>query len=49
MINFVSKKIGFLYIDPLKQGLKHVADDQNVYFPLGFLYIDPLKQGLKQH
>jgi len=37
----------FLYIDPLKQGLKlqHYCAD-NVYRAV-FLYIDPLKQGLK--
>ena len=37
----------FLYIDPLKQGLK--PSDMNAtckFFNL-FLYIDPLKQGLK--
>ncbi len=37
----------FLYIDPLKQGLKH---PWNTLLSLGqkkFLYIDPLKQGLK--
>ena len=38
----------FLYIDPLKQGLKlqmiHDAGAQNTP---PFLYIDPLKQGLK--
>jgi len=37
----------FLYIDPLKQGLKRF----NIIIAssyLLFLYIDPLKQGLKQ-
>ena len=37
----------FLYIDPLKQGLKHGTfsiDEKKVVW---FLYIDPLKQGLK--
>jgi len=37
----------FLYIDPLKQGLKQAK----AVFPIdgrpAFLYIDPLKQGLK--
>ncbi len=37
----------FLYIDPLKQGLKpgsiHITGKE----PGEFLYIDPLKQGLK--
>ncbi len=38
----------FLYIDPLKQGLKQ-SDCQLVNQVSGqFLYIDPLKQGLKQ-
>ncbi len=38
----------FLYIDPIKQGLKH--KDKNVidYIDKKFLYIDPIKQGLKQ-
>jgi len=37
----------FLYIDPLKQGLKHrMAENVQRLVP-PFLYIDPLKQGLK--
>ena len=37
----------FLYIDPLKQGLKlkQSATDE---IEIMFLYIDPLKQGLKR-
>jgi len=37
----------FLYIDPLKQGLKLwvVFAEPSIF--AGFLYIDPLKQGLK--
>ena len=38
----------FLYIDPLKQGLKHYASRIKVQYGFRFLYIDPLKQGLKQ-
>jgi len=37
----------FLYIDPLKQGLKLPASSVKVLLIAGFLYIDPLKQGLK--
>jgi len=37
----------FLYIDPLKQGLKRDNFNQNWAKPVRFLYIDPLKQGLK--
>ena len=37
----------FLYIDPLKQGLKHIFLDLIILCFIGFLYIDPLKQGLK--
>jgi len=37
----------FLYIDPLKQGLKHIILVIRESFLLKFLYIDPLKQGLK--
>ena len=36
----------FLYIDPLKQGLKHFSTSVKLLFNW-FLYIDPLKQGLK--
>ncbi len=44
---FYSTKEMFLYIDPLKQGLKlHKIKD--IFTDLStFLYIDPLKQGLK--
>jgi len=37
----------FLYIDPLKQGLKHIISIWIILSPESFLYIDPLKQGLK--
>ena len=37
----------FLYIDPLKQGLKHNIPEKLPSFVILFLYIDPLKQGLK--
>jgi len=37
----------FLYIDPLKQGLKHDDDRGHKNTEDKFLYIDPLKQGLK--
>jgi len=37
----------FLYIDPLKQGLKHIPAISGSYVCIVFLYIDPLKQGLK--
>ncbi len=37
----------FLYIDPLKQGLKHRMWEELYYSAEKFLYIDPLKQGLK--
>ena len=37
----------FLYIDPLKQGLKHAGLRNHQRFLAVFLYIDPLKQGLK--
>ena len=37
----------FLYIDPLKQGLKLIFSDLNIIPEKKFLYIDPLKQGLK--
>jgi len=36
----------FLYIDPLKQGLKQ-PEKPKVEKVAEFLYIDPLKQGLK--
>ena len=39
--------IPFLYIDPLKQGLKHDVRNGLSSYYLQFLYIDPLKQGLK--
>ena len=38
----------FLYIDPLKQGLKRDAMLEMIEDFVMFLYIDPLKQGLKQ-
>ncbi len=38
----------FLYIDPLKQGLKQEPNAYQNWMRLSFLYIDPLKQGLKQ-
>ena len=38
----------FLYIDPLKQGLKLKHFFNAVEDTEKFLYIDPLKQGLKQ-
>jgi len=38
----------FLYIDPLKQGLKHIINNCLSLVIILFLYIDPLKQGLKQ-
>ena len=37
----------FLYIDPLKQGLKPTISPEVCRHPALFLYIDPLKQGLK--
>ncbi len=37
----------FLYIDPLKQGLKQKPTDYRCQYQNQFLYIDPLKQGLK--
>ena len=37
----------FLYIDPLKQGLKHYCFFNFFNSIILFLYIDPLKQGLK--
>jgi len=39
---------GFLYIDPLKQGLKLQSFQGIEDLSKLFLYIDPLKQGLKQ-
>jgi len=39
--------IMFLYIDPLKQGLKLGIHYTNMENHEKFLYIDPLKQGLK--
>jgi len=38
----------FLYIDPLKQGLKLREKLHKTTETVKFLYIDPLKQGLKQ-
>ena len=38
----------FLYIDPLKQGLKLDYINEIETILAQFLYIDPLKQGLKQ-
>jgi len=37
----------FLYIDPIKQGLKQIGSiyASDIY---KFLYIDPIKQGLKR-
>ena len=37
----------FLYIDPLKQGLKPTEGEKRWLKFNMFLYIDPLKQGLK--
>ena len=37
----------FLYIVPLKQGLKHNTDKPKEKPKKAFLYIVPLKQGLK--
>ncbi len=37
----------FLYIDPLKQGLKQEEAKPEPAKKVMFLYIDPLKQGLK--
>jgi len=37
----------FLYIDPLKQGLKRKLEQNEIENGKQFLYIDPLKQGLK--
>ena len=37
----------FLYIDPLKQGLKLLFQEIFQSPHIMFLYIDPLKQGLK--
>jgi len=37
----------FLYIDPLKQGLKLRILNEKGIIGKEFLYIDPLKQGLK--
>ena len=39
----------FLYIDPLKQGLKPEAQINSAIEGKKFLYIDPLKQGLKHN
>ena len=38
----------FLYIDPLKQGLKRQYTPIGIFTYFSFLYIDPLKQGLKR-
>ena len=37
----------FLYIDPIKQGLKLAGIDSEDAIQQMFLYIDPIKQGLK--
>ncbi len=37
----------FLYIDPIKQGLKPYFSNLKTEFFFRFLYIDPIKQGLK--
>jgi len=37
----------FLYIDPIKQGLKLGCIDIEKEADWVFLYIDPIKQGLK--
>jgi len=42
-----NKEIMFLYIDPLKQGLKLLILFWARIVTEWFLYIDPLKQGLK--
>jgi len=42
------KYLVFLYIDPLKQGLKRREMRFAGTGESRFLYIDPLKQGLKQ-
>jgi len=39
--------VEFLYIDPLKQGLKLFIECDPKVKKKWFLYIDPLKQGLK--
>ena len=39
----------FLYIDPLKQGLKQKKLKNLERLNEKFLYIDPLKQGLKHN
>ena len=39
----------FLYIVPLKQGLKHIPYEEIIEEETVFLYIVPLKQGLKQN
>ena len=39
----------FLYIDPIKQGLKLSDILMEAYLGSKFLYIDPLKQGLKHY
>ena len=38
----------FLYIDPIKQGLKRSNIEDEIKYENLFLYIDPIKQGLKQ-
>jgi len=38
----------FLYIDPIKQGLKLLSGRRIAIENPKFLYIDPIKQGLKQ-
>ena len=43
----VQSRSKFLYIDPLKQGLKQNSSMIEELVKYRFLYIDPLKQGLK--
>jgi len=45
--SFAPAILSFLYIDPLKQGLKHRHNCTLDIDDNAFLYIDPLKQGLK--
>ncbi len=41
------EKDAFLYIDPIKQGLKRMEAENLIQTAAEFLYIDPIKQGLK--
>ena len=43
------EKDAFLYIDPIKQGLKPICIELSILLVNSFLYIDPLKQGLKHN